>query len=153
MASIQSWGNSTWYLFHGIAEKIIEDKFLLIKNDFIKLIKLVCNNLPCPECREHAVKVLEKVKFDNIKSKYDMKIFLFQFHNLVNKRKNTSLFLQEELDNKYKDINMPNIYMQFFNAYSINNKSPKMMMYTSFKNIFLKDVKQLIIKINNFLIK
>ena len=145
MASRQQWGNVTWYLFHGIAEKIKEDKFLELKPNIINIIKSICNNLPCPDCSEHATKFLNSVNFNIIQNKNDFKIFLFKFHNIVNSKTNKSQFLKEDFDNKYKNIIVPKIFEYFIKIYSIRNKSEKMMMYTAFKNKFLSELKQLML--------
>ena len=42
------WSIPTWYLFHGIAEKIDEQYY---KENYFKVFQLfiiICNNLPCP---------------------------------------------------------------------------------------------------------
>lgn len=142
MASREQWGNITWYLFHGIAEKIKEDKFSENKDLIIKIIKLVCSNLPCPDCSEHATTTLNAVNFDSIKTKDNLKDFLFKFHNIVNQKTNKPVFKKEELDAKYKNIVMPIIFNYFFKVYSINNRSEKMMMYTAFKNQFLAELRK-----------
>ena len=51
---IKVWGNNIWYLFHTIAYKIKEDEFNNIKQDLFYIVKTICQNLPCPECSEHA---------------------------------------------------------------------------------------------------
>ena len=152
MASREQWGNITWYLFHGIAEKIKEDKFSENKELIINIIKSICGNLPCPECSEHASKTLNNINFNSINTKDELKDFLFKFHNIVNQRTKKEEFKKEELDKKYNTIIMPIIFNYFFKVYSINNKSEKMMMYTAFKNQFLsqlrKDLNKLIIHLN-----
>lgn len=152
MASREQWGNITWYLFHGIAEKIKEDKFSENKELIINIIKSICANLPCPECSDHATKTLNTINFNSINTRDELKDFLFKFHNIVNKRTNKEEYKKEELDKKYSIIIMPIIFNYFFKVYSINNKNEKMMMYTAFKNQFLsklrKDLNKLIIHLN-----
>ena len=145
MASRQQWGNITWYLFHGIAEKIKEDKFLELKPTIINIIKSICGNLPCPDCSEHATKFLNSVNFNNIQNKNDFKIFLFKFHNMINSKTNKSQFSKEDFDNKYKNIIVSKIFQYFIKIYSVGNKSEKMMMYTAFKNKFLSELKQMML--------
>lgn len=141
MASREQWGNITWYLFHGLAEKIKENKFLENKNLLIKILKSVCENLPCPECSQHATRMLNDINFENIKSREEFKKFIFKFHNIVNMKLNKKLFTEEELI-KYKSINMSIIFNNFFKIYSINNRSEKMMMFTAFKNVFISNLKK-----------
>lgn len=141
MASREQWGNVTWYLFHGLAEKIQEDKFMENKNLLIKILKSVCQNLPCPDCSQHATKLLNDVNFTGIQTKEDFKKFVFKFHNIINMKLNKKLFTEEELV-KYKTIIIPIISQHFFKVYSINNKSEKMMAFTAFKNVFLSNLKR-----------
>ena len=141
MASREEWGNITWYLFHGLAEKIKEDKFMENKNLLIKILKSVCQNLPCPDCSEHATKMLNNLNYEGIKNKEDFKKFIFKFHNIINTKLNKKLFTEEELV-KYKTINMSIIFNYFFKIYSIGNRSEKMMMFTAFKNVFISNLKR-----------
>nr|UZT28963.1 hypothetical protein [Nucleocytoviricota sp.]UZT29107.1 hypothetical protein [Nucleocytoviricota sp.] len=153
MASREQWGNITWYLFHGIAEKIKEEKFSENKDLIINIIKSICGNLPCPDCADHATKTLNSINFNTINSKNELKEFLFKFHNIVNQRIKKQQFKFEELDKKYSCIIMPIIFNYFFKVYSINNRNEKMMMHTAFKNKFLsqlrKNLNKLIIHLNN----
>ena len=93
MASREQWGNITWYLFHGLAEKIKENKFLENKNLLIKILKSVCENLPCPECSQHATRMLNDINFENIKSREEFKKFIFKFHNIVNMKLSSRIYL------------------------------------------------------------
>jgi hypothetical protein len=153
MASREQWGNITWYLFHGIAEKIKEEKFSENKDLIINIIKSICGNLPCPDCADHATKTLNSINFNTINSKNELKEFLFKFHNIVNQRIKKQQFKFEELDKKYSCIIMTLIFNYFLNVYSINNRNEKMMMHTAFKNKFLselrKNLNKLIIHLNN----
>ena len=80
-------GKYTWYFFHTFAEKIKEDKFYSHREILFSIIKDTCSVLPCPNCRSHAIASLKNVNWDNIKTKTDFKSFLFNFHNIINKRK------------------------------------------------------------------
>ena len=77
-------------------------------------IKDVCRNLPCPFCAEHATMLLNKYKYYNkIKKKDDLKQFILEFHNIVNKK--TKKPLQDKtILNKYKSINI-NKLLQLWN--------------------------------------
>ena len=60
--SYQQWGNSIWYLFHGLAHKLNiehEDEIPNIVNYFYN----ICFNLPCDHCSIHAIKILKSCKF------------------------------------------------------------------------------------------
>ena len=44
---------------------------------------MVCNNLPCPICREHASTYIRTHKIQ-VKTKEEFKLYLYEFHNYVN---------------------------------------------------------------------
>ena len=91
------WGPSTWIFMHTLAAKIKETSFPLIGPNVIHILIQICNNLPCPECSQHAREFWSKVKTVNIKTKTDLINLLFVFHNMVNKRKQSRPFKYENL--------------------------------------------------------
>ena len=58
--SINVWGALTWKLFHTLAEKVDENKFLENKDKLVKIIIDTCKHLPCPDCSKDALNILEK---------------------------------------------------------------------------------------------
>ena len=77
------WGPATWTLFHILVEKLIDDS--LVK-PIIQLIKQICSCLPCPTCREHSTNILNNYSlYHTINTKEDLKRFVWEFHNQVNK--------------------------------------------------------------------
>lgn len=106
------WGNPTWMLFHTIAEKInnnyYTNNYMIIWN----FIKDVCNNLPCPYCKTHAVKYIKLVNMNDIRTKEGFKRALFEFHNHVNRNSNKKI---EDISilNKYKKANVLAIFQYF----------------------------------------
>ena len=56
------WGNNIWYLFHTLAEKIKEDKYLEQKDNLFKVLEIVFKNLPCPDCSRTFFKCIKKSK-------------------------------------------------------------------------------------------
>jgi hypothetical protein len=70
---------------HTLAAKVKEIDFPVIGPSLILLMIQISNNLPCPECAQHAKEFWSKVKTANIKSKTDLINLLFVFHNMVNK--------------------------------------------------------------------
>lgn len=124
---INTWGKNVWYLFHSLAYKIKESNFNKIKNDIIYVIKTVSTNLPCQECSLHAANELNKVQFNNINSKEELKKFLFNFHNHINKKLNKPCFEYSELDKKYSQANFNIIYNNFFIIFSSKSNIPQLM--------------------------
>ena len=84
--SKKDWGNISWILMHSLAQKVTENKFLDCKQILIKIIFDICNNLPCPDCREHANKLLKtsnRPSLENSKNKsLILKIFQLIFQVL-----------------------------------------------------------------------
>ena len=78
------WGPITWLFFHTVAEKITEAGFKNHKKTIFALVTEVCHNLPCPYCVSHATEYLKENNINLVKSKYDLQLYLFQFHNTVN---------------------------------------------------------------------
>ena len=114
------WGNPTWTLFHTIAEKINNSYYI---NNYMIVwgfIKDVCNHLPCPFCKNHAVKYVNLINMNDIKTKEGLKKVLFEFHNYVNRNSNKKT---EDISilNRYKNANVsvvfPYFEQRFFRSY------------------------------------
>lgn len=112
------WGPSTWIFMHTLAAKIKETSFPTIGPNLILILIQICNNLPCPECSQHARQFWSKVKTANIKTKSDLINLLYVFHNMVNKRKQNPPFKPDNL--KYYEtrnvIETYNIFSRNFNT-------------------------------------
>ena len=64
--SPSQWGPPTWVFIHTLADKIKEDHFNVIGKPVIYNILQICNNLPCPECSDHAKQFWSKVNINNV---------------------------------------------------------------------------------------
>lgn len=126
------WGPAIWYFLHGIAEKIKEDKFLEQKNNLMNILSIICENLPCPECSEHAINNIRKININNINSKDIYKDLILELHNRVNIRINKPSFARQQLDEKYKNINLNAALYNFNIAYNTNVYNEKLLQ-NSFK--------------------
>jgi hypothetical protein len=113
------WGPSTWVFMHTLASKIKETSFPQIGPSLIVLLIQICNNLPCPECSQHAKQFWSKVKTGNIKTKDDLINLLFVFHNMVNKRKGLPPYKYENLE-YYKTQNVVQTYNMFSRNFNTN---------------------------------
>ena len=125
--SKEIWGSSVWNLFHTIAHKIKEDKFIFHKSNIIYIIENICNTLPCPDCSKDATAMLKKVDFAQINSKADFKLLMFNFHNAINTKLKKPLFDFNELDNKYSRANIDAIYNNLNIIYTSNSNVPQLM--------------------------
>jgi hypothetical protein len=121
------WGPAIWFLLHTMAEKVKPELFSSIRVELLNNIYSICVNLPCPLCSNHAKEYLDKINFNTIQTKNDLKLLLFHFHNEVNKRKNYGLFSREELDEKYSRANTVNIIHNFMIFFQDKYRSPKLI--------------------------
>jgi len=122
-----AWGAPTWFLLHTISCKVYEDQFAAISNDILKLIYMICTNLPCPDCANHAKIYLDGINFNTIQTKEDLKKMLFNFHNTVNQRKGYPIFSYTDYTAKYSKAITINIIENFMHYFSDRTRSPKLM--------------------------
>jgi len=115
--SPNTWGPPTWIFMHTLAEKIKDESFPIIGPNLILALIQICNNLPCPECSQHAKQFWNKVKTGNIASKTDLINLLFVFHNMVNKRKRFPPFKYVDLQ-YYKTRNVIETHNKFANNFN-----------------------------------
>lgn len=111
------WGQPTWFLLHTLAEKVKDEHFNLLRKDLLDVIFKICNNLPCPDCANHATRYMQSVNIENIRNKHHLKQMLFTFHNSVNAKKNYPIFQFDELTPKYSKaitVNILTNFMQHF---------------------------------------
>ena len=125
--SKKEWGQATWYLFHTLAEKIDEEYYIKNKAEFFRIVGLICSNLPCPICSEHAIQYIKTHPFFSIQTKQGLKDMLFAFHNEVNKNKGFEQYKYEDLDKKYNSANTINIIRNFIFYFKDKSRSIKMI--------------------------
>ena len=123
----KDWGNAVWYLFHTLASKLKPE----YSSEALVLfghIRTICHNLPCPDCQEHASKVLSSVNSKQVSASKDALIqFLYTFHNTLNKRIKVPEFPKEGLS-MYGRANTQRIVAHFINIMSANTNNDKLMM-------------------------
>jgi hypothetical protein len=135
------WGEPTWFLFHTLAEKIKPERFALLRTELLSLISNICQNLPCPDCANHATEFLAQNRFMYIASKEQLVRFLFEFHNSVNRKKGFPLFQWTEMD-KYKSAILVNILAHFFQQFAASSGNARMMHQAMFRQRLLSSTKQ-----------
>ncbi len=117
------WGVPTWYFMHTYAEKINPNYYKHNNVKCFNIIRVICYNLPCPYCREHAISYLRRVPTGSINTKEKLKNFLWQFHNSVNKRTGKKEVLLDFIV-QYKDVNMLKAWIffekNFFSYYKVS---------------------------------
>lgn len=137
MASINIWGPAVWNLFHCISIKVKPEQFKNCSPLIIKIIKNIAFNLPCPECKEHASKILKNVTHENFKTQNDLINFLFNFHNHVNGRTNKPQYSFEILE-KYKNMNFIQVINHFYVVFSKKYHNMNLMLAQFNRNNMIK---------------
>ena len=121
------WGEPTWFMFHTLAEKVKPEYFSVIREEFINIIVTICSNLPCPDCARHAKQYMNGVNFNTIRTKDDLRILFYRFHNEVNAKKGFSIFPFDQLSDKYSKANTVNIVHYFMMHFEDKHKSLRMI--------------------------
>ena len=116
MSGIIKWAPHTWVFFHTFAAHINEDFFSKKKKIVLFIIKIICHNLPCNICTQHATNFMNRVNENTVKSKKDLIKMLYVFHNSVNKRTGKPVFPEENL-NIYNTYRMDFALIHFLNGY------------------------------------
>ena len=117
------WSSPVWLFFHTFAQKINKDFFKKKRIQCLQIIAQICSvYLPCPMCRRHATAYIRK-HLTNIKTKADLILFFFNFHNSVNQRIHKPIFKFENLKiyNKYNLVKLAYLIHQ---RVSYFNRSP-----------------------------
>jgi hypothetical protein len=120
------WGKNIWFLFHTLAEKVDEKRFLEIRVGLLNTIYIIVCNLPCPICSEHGKTFLDGINFNTIVTKENLKYMIFDFHNLVNHKKHFPTFLYTDLV-KYETAITINIIQNFMGHFSKNSGSIRLI--------------------------
>lgn len=121
------WGKHIWTFFHVLAEKVKPEMFSSVQTGLLDLIYSVCNSLPCPVCTEHATRYMKGINFNTIKTRDDLILMLYNFHNSVNARKNFKPFEYADLKKVYSPMNTIAVFNQFINVYKDRQRSIKLL--------------------------
>ena len=118
-----TWGAPIWIFFHTLAAKVKDSDFDKLKDGMFKLIRTVCDNLPCYMCQQHASEYMKRVNFIAIQNKIHLQKMLFIFHNNVNERLNYPQYSYDNI-NEYEDkifIEVANEFMLHFQKRNVNS--------------------------------
>jgi len=150
MVSKSVWGPCVWYLFHTLAYKAVPDNFPEIKADLIQYIQRICANLPCPECTQHATEYMKTNArvLNQITTKDQLHIFLVDFHNAVNARKQKPKFTYEQAEQQYRRAKTGDVVQYFFKIYGDRSSGGNLKMFTNgfHKQLLLSDFSAWIVR-------
>ena len=133
------WGKHVWTFLHTLIEKVKDDHFSYLRPDILKFIYKICTNLPCPLCSQHAKTHLDGINFNSLQSKTQIKMTLFNFHNMLNKQKGYQLFPENELS-KYASADFKKVVVNFFNAYIDKNHNLRMMTHNMHRSMTVQEL-------------
>ena len=140
LASKKEWGQTAWKFMHILAWKIKEEEFNNQKDNLINIVKRLCSNLPCQDCRQHAEKQMKQLHIGSINRKEDFIYMLHDFHNKVNARTNKPLFKLEDL-RIYNEMSTRDVVVKFMNTWFTGSSTPRLMMDTFARVQFLKSLR------------
>ena len=110
--SFSNIGGLMWIMLHSFAEKLKEEIFNSNKTEIINFLKDFYNGLPCETCRIDAINYLEN--YTNLNSQADLKKYLYDFHQTVNKKLHKRIF-DETVLLQYESVNVIEIF-ELFNS-------------------------------------
>ena len=141
MASKKEWGSSTWFLFHTLSYKMKDEHFDELKDEFLSISSRICANLPCPDCSEHATAIMKNLNRGNIKTKKDLQMFFYDFHNSVNKRTKKPIYNENDMC-KYKNAITKNIVFNFISTMSKKYHNIKLLTNSFHRDSAMNDFKK-----------
>ena len=139
MSNNNYWGPITWSFLHTFVEKIKDEEYDNEKQRILYFIKKICDNLPCPDCKQHASRYLKALEVKHIEKKEDFKKLLFTFHNNVNQRLNKNKENTEILE-RYQDNNTIKVFYEFVTTYSKPVHNNRLMMDSMNRNLIMKEL-------------
>lgn len=134
MLSKQEWGNITWKLFHTLSVKIKQDSLSIIPvllNEFY----IICHNLPCPECSNHAVNYFRNINLNHLNSREKLCITMNDFHNAVNIKLSKPTVKLDDSIAKYSKLSTYQVVREFLKVFSKSTGSHLLMMRNMHQNI------------------
>tara|TARA_A100001011_G_C13630710_1_gene563826 strand:- start:32 stop:490 length:459 start_codon:yes stop_codon:yes gene_type:complete len=116
------WGPNIWLFLHCFCDKINNDYFIKNRTEVFNFIKNIMFNLPCPICSSYTRLKFKKVNFSRIKTKEDLKLLMFYYHNDVNKKLKKN---QKSVDilNTYKKYSIYKCYKNFLKHFNKKYKT------------------------------
>lgn len=101
------WGQITWIFLHTLSMKITPEQYPTLKDSLFSLFLMMCKALPCPECSEHAMHYMKKKTAPETIEQF--RLFLWEFHNVVNTNTKKQKLPQEVLQ-KYNQTNLSMVF-------------------------------------------
>jgi hypothetical protein len=135
-------GPPVWALLHSIVEKVKNDNFKDYKLQLFNLIKKICVFFPSVVSSKNSEAYFSNVNPNYINNLIDIKVFIFNYHNFINKKLKKPIFNYCELT-KYDNVNIPVLQNAIVELYRKNTYMKLLPNYVNMKhtlnelNIFL----------------
>jgi|TARA_R110001592_G_scaffold60820_8_gene185414 hypothetical protein len=143
MSSKNIWGKATWYLIHTLAYKISDESHI---GELVKQLYQICDNLPCVDCRDHAILLLSKTNFKNINKKQQLILFLLEFHNAINTKLDKKKFTIEEHNNLYSRGNTKAIVNNYLEMMRHQNYNENALLHSYRRQQFIIHFKKYLLE-------
>jgi hypothetical protein len=135
-------GPPIWVLLHSIVEKVKNDNFNDYKLQLFNLIKKICIFFPSVVSSKNANAYFSNFNPNYINNLTDIRMFLFNYHNFINKKLEKPIFNYYELT-KYDAVNIPVLQNTIVNLYT---KNTYMKLLPNYFNM-----RETLNEVNNFL--
>ena len=108
-----TWGPLYWYTLHCLVIHIQDEHFTNERENIIKMINGIINNLPCPTCKQHAQSMLRTRKLSKIMTKKELINQIYLMHDEVNKRLKKKQVTYDEHMELFEKVNAIKVFKMF----------------------------------------
>lgn len=135
------WGAPIWIFMHTLAAKLHPDKYLEIRSSLWSVICEICQNLPCPNCAEHATAYLKTIRIESLQTAEEFEHALIVFHNVVNSRKLVPLFPEENVHAIYSEKSWEQVVPAFMHVFQKSHGPMLQMFQNAHRRVILARIK------------
>lgn len=144
----KEWGKVTWFLLHGIAENCRNDNYHKYKHQIFSTIISIINNLPCPDCRQHATNYFKRKNVNMVPTKESLIELIYNFHNAVNERIYKPIYPKQNLI-QYRKLNFSKTIQLFEYIYTRNSYS-RLLGDQMTRRFMISNIKKVLLDKNIF---
>lgn len=116
----------SWIMLHTFAEKIKPEIYIEKKTEIIDFLKELYNSYPCKNCCSDALSYLNTYN-KPLDTQADFKIYLFEFHQHVNKKLHKT-YQDISILKQYEKANINKIFTTFIENYRLNDNINKFLL-------------------------
>lgn len=139
MVKKNTWGRYTWLLFHTCVYKVKNENDYNTINTLKSFVSKICNLIPCSTCREHSIEYLRKNNINTVKTKTELKLYLYKFHNNVNKMLGEPVLDVSTCDKIYENKILKNVLYNFHKILNVINYAANYMFLSKKKLNFTNE--------------